>query len=119
MDEVVTAGISPNSFAKRQKIIQERKGDLPSQSLYVNPDFIQPTTVKNERLFSKLCTIFTDERKRMSPRLLEAIMLLKENEEWWSIATVNEVVDRKGNDPGWETRIASDHEEEADDVQYN
>ena len=54
---------------------------------------------------SLIGTIFTDERKRMSPRLLKAIMLLEESAEWWSIVATLEVVELKGNVTSWETGI--------------
>ena len=52
----------------------------------------------------------------MTPRLLEAIMILKENTEWWSIETVKEVVDLKGTVMGWESadeEVGDDHELDA------
>ena len=41
----------------------------------------------------------------MSPRLLEAIMLLEESAEWWSIVATLEVVELKGNVTSWETGL--------------
>ncbi len=49
---------------------------------------IPGTSVKCERHFSLAKHILTDTRKRTTPALFEALLILKVNREWWDEYTV-------------------------------
>jgi hypothetical protein len=89
----VNAGVlSPNSYAKRQKLDDTHFGKQEFRSPYVDCSFIMGTSVIVERLFSKCEQVMTTDRRRMHPRLFEAIVFLRENCSWWDEVTVQEMV---------------------------
>ena len=78
-----------------------------------NLEWIQPTTVLVERLFSKCRHVFTYDRQRLLPRLFEAIIFLKSNQQYWNSKLVQEMMSGL-----WDERLGreynSDDEEEED-----
>ena len=54
--------------------------------------FLSPTTVVVESLFSKCSCVMTASRRHMMPRLFEAIVCLKENNDWWNLQLVQDMV---------------------------
>lgn len=55
---------------------------------YMNLDILPGTSVTCERLFSLAKHVLTDTRKRTSPALFEALMLLKVNRDLWDVILV-------------------------------
>jgi hypothetical protein len=55
------------------------------QSKYVPLDFIPPISCMVERLFSRTKLAFSDLRKKLKKRRLEAMMLLRYNDDLWGI----------------------------------
>ena len=49
-------------------------------------------TVEVERLFSKCSKVMKADRRKMHPRIFEAIVCLKENAEWWDLDLVQEML---------------------------
>jgi hypothetical protein len=80
---------SPTKFAARNKA---KKARSDGSGEYVDCSFLQPTTCTIERLFSLCSHVFVAKRKRMEPRLLEAIVFLNVNRDWWDIKTVNDML---------------------------
>ena len=85
---------SPTKFLK--SLDWESRVSDRMDSLYI-PDctWISPTTVVVERLFSKCKNVMTCDRRRMHPRIFEAIVFLKENEAWWDIQTVQAMLSKQ------------------------
>jgi hypothetical protein len=76
---------SPRKFAARR---EAKKVRVDCSGEYADCSFLQPTTCTIERLFSLCSHFFLPKRKRMAPRLLEAIVFLNVNRDWWNINTV-------------------------------
>ena len=75
---------------KRQK--RETGAEQARKNLYVNLDTLPGTSVNCERLFSQAKFILTDTRKRTSPNLFEALLLLKVNATYWNQFSVAEAM---------------------------
>ena len=75
---------------KRQK--RETGAEQARKNLYVNLDTLPGTSVNCERLFSQAKLILTDTRKRTSPDLFEALLLLKVNATYWNQFSVAEAM---------------------------
>ena len=81
---------------KRQKRVSASEGP----GVYINLEQLPGTSVNCERLFSAAKFILSDTRKRTSPTLFEALLLLKVNAESWNVFSVGEAMGRsykKGN----------------------
>lgn len=61
---------------------------------YMNLDILPGTSVTCERLFSLAKHVLTDTRKRTSPALFEALMLLKVNRDLWDVFLVGKAMGR-------------------------
>ena len=72
--------------AIQQKLTRQRREATNWQSpdLYINFDILPGTSVDCERLFSSAKFILSNTRKRTSPSLFEAILLLKVNSSLWN-----------------------------------
>jgi hypothetical protein len=55
---------------------------------YVNCDFIYGSSAEVERLWSVAKYILTDQRKRLTPQMFEALLFLKQNKEFWGLPEV-------------------------------
>ena len=62
---------------------------------YPNLRWIPPTSKDAERLFSLCKQFFSEFRKAMNPRTLEALIYLKVNTAYWDIKTVAGVINEK------------------------
>jgi hypothetical protein len=80
---------SPTKFAARTNT---KKAQPDGAGEYVDCSFLQPTTCSIERLFSLCSHVSVPKRKRMASRLLEAIVFLHANRDWWGIATVDQML---------------------------
>jgi hypothetical protein len=84
---------SPSSFKKMMASSSKRPhSETALKSKYIDLSFLSPTTVIVESLFSKCSRVMTANRKHMMPHLFEAIVCLRENEEWWNIELVQDMV---------------------------
>ena len=61
---------------------------------YINLDALPGTSVNCERLFSAAKFILSDTRKRTSPKLFEALFLLKVNRNKWNSVAVGKAMGR-------------------------
>jgi len=63
------------------------------RSRYISDcSWISPTTVSVEQLFSKCSNVMKCDRRKMHPRIFEAIVFLKENESWWDVNLVQQMI---------------------------
>ena len=80
------------SFATRMKIqMKKRKaGELENNTVspYMNVDFICGSAAEVERLWSIAKHILSSTRSRMTPHLLQALIFLKVNHEYWDCHSV-------------------------------
>lgn len=61
----------------------------------MNADFVLGSVAKVERLRSQARHLLTDNRKKCSPILVEAILFLKVNARYWDVALVAEAMLKK------------------------
>jgi hypothetical protein len=61
-------------------------------SLYVDLNFVLPTSNVVKRLFSVAKYILTDTRKHMHPSNFEMIIFLRTNSSYWNVDTVAEAI---------------------------
>lgn len=85
---------SPSSFKKYMVASQKRPhSETVLRSNYIdNLSFLNATTVIVESLFSKCSRIMTTNMRHMTPRLFEAIVFLRENNSWWNVELVQEML---------------------------
>ncbi len=63
---------------------------------YINLDALPGTSVNCERLFNAAKFILSDTRKRTSPKLFEALLLLKVNRNYWNVYSVGKAMGKMG-----------------------
>ena len=78
----VNFGVDMLHLAKKQRV------QLSSESEYINLAWIPATTCEVERTFSVCKRIYSEFRKNMSPEILEILIYLRLNREYWDINTV-------------------------------
>ena len=84
------------SFAERSRQSSlEKKRKRATESKYRPMNHVSPTTCLVERLFSRAKLIMTDHRKSMSSYHLELILCLLFHRQWWSAATIDEIINNK------------------------
>jgi hypothetical protein len=88
------ANLSYSQKLQRQLKRQKRSllNDGPAD--YICLDILPGTSVTCERLFSTAKFILSDTRKRTSPSLFEALLLLKVNSTHWDVFSVGEAMGR-------------------------
>ena len=102
-DEAITGEkemSSPRKFAKmicKSGTVTKRESTVPSIYLS-NCNWIIPTTVEVEQLFSKCSHVMTADRRKMHPRLFEAIIFLKENVSFWDLDLVHSMLNHDFDD---------------------
>lgn len=74
---------------KRQRM-EHYEAEKPK--LYVDMNVMPGTSVNCERLFSTAKFILSDTRKRTSPKLFEALILLKVNKKYWNALSVGKAM---------------------------
>ncbi len=70
---------------------KKRKRECPEDG-YIKCDFILGSAAEVERLWSKAKHLLLDHRKRTSPALVEALLFLNTNMEYWDGQTVRIVM---------------------------
>lgn len=65
---------------------------------YIDLNVLPGTSVNCERLFSLAKAVLSDTRKRTSPKLFEALVLLKVNRSFWNAYSVGQAMGRINND---------------------
>ena len=81
--------LSPSKFIKRYRDDSVQKQRQTLESTYITDcSWITPTTVEIEQLFSKCSRVMTADRRKMHPRIFEAVVCLKQNSEWWDLSLV-------------------------------
>ena len=83
--DVVEAATTAKSLAQTVELSIE---SVKFTSLYINLDWIPPTSNMVERLFSRCKFVMTLLRNSMSPITFKEVMFLKMNEENWDEKTV-------------------------------
>ena len=76
---------------KRQRLEQQ---EAEKAKTYVDLHVLPGTSVNCERLFSAAKFILSDTRKRTSPKLFEALLLLKVNKCYWNAVSVGKAMGR-------------------------
>mgnify|MGYP005848025549 CR=1 FL=1 len=112
-DETDSAPSSPTKFLKT--LSSERRPSGVMRSQYIsNVDWISPTSVKAERLFSKNRHVLSFNRRRLLPRAFEAIVYLKENIEYWDISLIQQMVAGK-----FDERLKEDYNTDSDEDEFD
>ena len=94
-DEVATAAedtLSSESPVKMKDRIKRIKLSGLQRESKKNPyhdfSFLFASAAEVERVWSKALYVFVQQRRKMHPQLLEALLFLKENKRFWDKATV-------------------------------
>jgi hypothetical protein len=102
-------GTPTNYAASLERRLKRRRMDaVREKDAYINLDILPGTSVTCERLFSLAKHVLTDTRKRTSPSLFEALMLLKVNRELWDVLVVGKAMGSKSRSQQ-NTATASDN----------
>ena len=99
----ITSGSDQEGEVEYEERLRQRKRQRDNPSGYMNCDFILGSAAEVERLWSIATNVLTDERKKTSPLMLEAVLFLRVNSRLWDVQTVkqalhmsrNERIDRK------------------------
>ena len=78
--------------------LRKRKRQRDNPSGYMNSDFILGSAAEVERLWSIATNVLTDERKKTSPLMLEAVLFLRINSRLWDVQTVKQAVHMSRNE---------------------
>ncbi len=89
------------------------------ESQYVSLDFVLASTAEIERLWSLAKYILVQQRRRMSPKIFEALLFLKYNRRFWDGKLVLEAYTNAKNKirTGRMAKIARELEEDEPAVQ--
>jgi len=85
-DNEINNELSFESLKKKAKL-----GSHETVSNYIDVSFVEPTSNIAERLFSRVRKVWTEDRKRMLPSVLEVVMILKYNKNLWDVDTITKV----------------------------
>ena len=94
--EVTTESYSQELQQKLKR--QKRETSNEKANMYMNLDMLPGTSVNCERLFSAAKFILSDTRKRTTPNLFEALLLLKVNRGFWNVYSVGQAMGRTTSD---------------------
>jgi hypothetical protein len=86
--------------------LKRQKTDTEDHRTYWNVEMIPDTSVNCERHFSLAKHILTATRKRTTPAMFEALLILKVNRKWWNEQSVALAMGRIGKD-----EVGSDDED--------
>ena len=78
--------------------LQKQKQQRDNPSGYMNSDFILGSAAEVERLWSIATNVLTDERKKTSPLMLEAVLFVRINSRLWDVQTVKQAVHMSRNE---------------------
>jgi len=117
VDEVANGVVdSPTKFLKTLEGGPLATSHVMNSRYITNCTWISPTTVAIERLFSKCSNVMKCDRRKMHPRIFEAIVFLKENEDWWDLIRVQQMVAKIFDERLNEEYDEDDEEEDDDDT---
>ena len=89
-----------NSRGNLGRVFKKRRAEPPAE--YIDCSFILATAIDVERLWSLAKNILTDKRRGMATRMVQPILLLKENRDLWTEAmvygSISTVKKRKASD---------------------
>ncbi len=89
------AGSESYSETLQRKLKRQRMElHVEKPKVYISLDVLPGTSVNCERLFSLAKFILLDTRKRTSPKLFEALILLKVNRSFWNVFMVGKAMGR-------------------------
>ena len=97
-DDEVVATESYSQELQRKLNRQKRETSNEKANMYMNLDMLPGTSVNCERLFSAAKFILSDTRKRTTPSLFEALLLLKVNRGFWNVYSVGQAMGRTTSD---------------------
>ena len=112
-------GAESYSQALERKLKQQRRITESERSdcCYMNLNMLPGTSVNCERLFSAAKFILSDTRKRTSPTLFEALLLLKVNSSYWNVMSVSQAMMRSCRSRNTiDEDNSNDNVDEADDL---
>lgn len=98
---------SPSKLLKEATKRRKLTGNVVTNRYISNLSWICPTTVTVERLFSKNRHIMTFSRRRMLPRVFEAIIFLKENQHLWDASLIQDMMAGL-----WDKRLKEEYDED-------
>ncbi len=78
------------SMAELLRSKKDQKTEISNEC--INLDFIIGSTASIERLFSFAGDILCNNRRRITPQLFEALLLLKVNRMYWNLETVRAAI---------------------------
>jgi hypothetical protein len=86
------------SVELERKLKRQRMETLQAEKpkAYIDLNVMPGTSVNCERLFSAAKFILSDTRKRTSPTLFEALLLLKVNRKYWNTLSVGKAMGKCG-----------------------
>ena len=90
-DEIRTAE-SYSQLLQQKLKRQKREVTSEQQDVYLNLNMLRGTSVNCKRLFSNAKFILSDTRKRTTPSLFEALLLLKVNRSYWNVYLVGKAM---------------------------
>jgi hypothetical protein len=113
------APVFEGSFAERMLKRQRVEVEATGTSMYVNTNFLLPTSNEVERLFSQAKRVFSPHRTRMDPSTLEALLFLNQNRNLFNVKTVALVMNEYDAEmgAGGATSVSNDDMED-DDFDY-
>ena len=99
MQEVFENKVKELSYSEglQRKLKRQRtEAQADKAKSYINLDALPGTSVNCERLFSAAKFILSDTRKRTSPKLFEALLLLKVNRNYWNVYSIGKAMGKRG-----------------------
>jgi hypothetical protein len=90
-DEIRTAE-SYSQLLQQKLKRQKREVTSEQQDVYLNLNMLRGTSVNCKRLFSNAKFILSDTRKRTTPSLFQALLLLKVNRSYWNVYSVGKAM---------------------------
>ncbi len=108
------ATLSPVAMKDRLQRRLEQPDNSCGGCPYVNCDFIFGSSAKVERLWSRAVYILTNQRKRMTPMLFEALLFLQANRRFWDLNLVAQAIHKPGSDRQVERAAEEAAQEELD-----
>ena len=77
------------------RVAKKAKITISSSKLYMNLEFVPPTSNVVERFFSIAKNVYTDIRRSMSPQHLEAVLFLKMHLDKWNVPEVQTAINNR------------------------
>lgn len=101
---------SPTKFLKTLDGSPKKTGRIMDSKYITTCTWISPTTVAVEQLFSKCSNVMKCDRRKMHSHIFEAIVFLKENESWWDLGLVQQMLSKHFDD-----RLKEEYEDMEDE----